>query len=435
MTQVVNVVGAGLAGSEAAYQLAQRGVKVNLIEMRPVKQTPAHHTDKFAELVCSNSLRGNALTNAVGVLKEEMRRLDSLIISAADKARVPAGGALAVDRHDFAGYVTETLKEHPNITVLNEEINSIPEGYTIIATGPLTTDKLANEIVEATGKDQLYFYDAAAPIVEKDSIDLEKAYLKSRYDKGEAAYLNCPMTEEEFNTFYDALMEAEVAPVNEFEKEKYFEGCMPFEVMAERGRKTLLFGPMKPVGLEDPKTGKRPYAVVQLRQDDAAGTLYNIVGFQTHLKWGAQKDVIRLIPGLENVEIVRYGVMHRNTFINSPDVLTETYELKGREELYFAGQMTGVEGYVESAASGLVAGINVAHKIQNKGEVVFPRETMIGSMAYYISHAKNEKNFQPMNANFGLLPTLENRIKDKKLRYETLANRALDYLDNYKKTL
>ncbi|MDW8799001.1 FADH(2)-oxidizing methylenetetrahydrofolate--tRNA-(uracil(54)-C(5))-methyltransferase TrmFO [Staphylococcus pseudoxylosus] len=435
MTQVVNVVGAGLAGSEAAYQLAQRGIKVNLIEMRPVKQTPAHHTDKFAELVCSNSLRGNALTNAVGVLKEEMRRLDSLIIRAADKARVPAGGALAVDRHDFAGYVTETLKEHPNITVLNEEINSIPEGYTIIATGPLTTDKLANEIVEATGKDQLYFYDAAAPIVEKDSIDLDKAYLKSRYDKGEAAYLNCPMTEEEFNTFYDALMEAEVAPVNEFEKEKYFEGCMPFEVMAERGRKTLLFGPMKPVGLEDPKTGKRPYAVVQLRQDDAAGTLYNIVGFQTHLKWGAQKDVIRLIPGLENVEIVRYGVMHRNTFINSPDVLTETYELKGREELYFAGQMTGVEGYVESAASGLVAGINLAHKIQNKGEVIFPRETMIGSMAYYISHAKNEKNFQPMNANFGLLPTLENRIKDKKLRYETLANRALDYLDNYKKTL
>jgi len=435
MTQVVNVVGAGLAGSEATYQLAQRGIKVNLIEMRPVKQTPAHHTDKFAELVCSNSLRGNALTNAVGVLKEEMRHLDSLIIRAADKARVPAGGALAVDRHDFAGYVTETLKEHPNITVLNEEINSIPEGYTIIATGPLTTDKLANEIVEATGKDQLYFYDAAAPIVEKDSIDLDKAYLKSRYDKGEAAYLNCPMTEEEFNTFYDALMEAEVAPVNEFEKEKYFEGCMPFEVMAERGRKTLLFGPMKPVGLEDPKTGKRPYAVVQLRQDDAAGTLYNIVGFQTHLKWGAQKEVIRLIPGLENVEIVRYGVMHRNTFINSPDVLTETYELKGREELYFAGQMTGVEGYVESAASGLVAGINVAHKIQNKGEVIFPRETMIGSMAYYISHAKNEKNFQPMNANFGLLPTLENRIKDKKLRYETLANRALDYLDNYKKTL
>ncbi|MDG0844175.1 FADH(2)-oxidizing methylenetetrahydrofolate--tRNA-(uracil(54)-C(5))-methyltransferase TrmFO [Staphylococcus equorum] len=435
MTQTVNVIGAGLAGSEAAYQLAQRGIKVNLIEMRPVKQTPAHHTDQFAELVCSNSLRGNALTNAVGVLKEEMRRLDSLIISAADKARVPAGGALAVDRHDFAGYVTETLKNHPNVTVLNEEINSIPEGYTIIATGPLTTEKLAAEIVEATGEDQLYFYDAAAPIIEKESIDMNKVYLKSRYDKGEAAYLNCPMTEEEFNAFYDAVIAAEVAPVNEFEKEKYFEGCMPFEVMAERGRKTLLFGPMKPVGLEDPKTGERPYAVVQLRQDDAAGTLYNLVGFQTHLKWGAQKDVIRLIPGLENVEIVRYGVMHRNTFINSPDVLTEKYELIGREEVHFAGQMTGVEGYVESAASGLVAGINVAHKIKGKGGVVFPRETMIGSMAYYISHAKNEKNFQPMNANFGLLPTLENRVKDKKLRYEKLADRALSYLDNYKQTL
>lgn len=435
MTQKVNVVGAGLAGSEAAYQLAQRGIKVNLIEMRPVKQTPAHHTDKFAELVCSNSLRGNALTNAVGVLKEEMRHLDSLIITSADKARVPAGGALAVDRHDFAGYITDTLRNHPNITVLNEEVNHIPEGYTIIATGPLTTEHLAQEIVDITGKDQLYFYDAAAPIIEKDSINMDKVYLKSRYDKGEAAYLNCPMTEEEFNRFYDAVLEAEVAPVNEFEKEKYFEGGMPFEVMAERGRKTLLFGPMKPVGLEDPKTGKRPYAVVQLRQDDAAGTLYNIVGFQTHLKWGAQKEVIRLIPGLENVDIVRYGVMHRNTFINSPDVLNEKYELKGHDNLYFAGQMTGVEGYVESAASGLVAGINLAHKILDKGEVIFPRETMIGSMAYYISHAKNEKNFQPMNANFGLLPSLEKRIKDKKERYETQAKRALEYLDNYKQTL
>ena len=435
MTQKVNVVGAGLAGSEAAYQLAQRGIKVNLIEMRPVKQTPAHHTDKFAELVCSNSLRGNALTNAVGVLKEEMRHLDSLIITSADKARVPAGGALAVDRHDFAGYITDTLRNHPNITVLNEEVNHIPEGYTIIATGPLTTEHLAQEIVDITGKDQLYFYDAAAPIIEKDSINMDKVYLKSRYDKGEAAYLNCPMTEEEFNRFYDAVLEAEVAPVNEFDKENYFVGCMPFEVMAERGRKTLLFGPMKPVGLEDPKTGKRPYAVVQLRQDDAAGTLYNIVGFQTHLKWGAQKEVIRLIPGLENVDIVRYGVMHRNTFINSPDVLNEKYELKGHDNLYFAGQMTGVEGYVESAASGLVAGINLAHKILDKGEVIFPRETMIGSMAYYISHAKNEKNFQPMNANFGLLPSLEKRIKDKKERYETQAKRALEYLDNYKQTL
>ncbi|HCZ8205270.1 TPA: methylenetetrahydrofolate--tRNA-(uracil(54)-C(5))-methyltransferase (FADH(2)-oxidizing) TrmFO [Staphylococcus aureus] len=435
MTQTVNVIGAGLAGSEAAYQLAERGIKVNLIEMRPVKQTPAHHTDKFAELVCSNSLRGNALTNGVGVLKEEMRRLNSIIIEAADKARVPAGGALAVDRHDFSGYITETLKNHENITVINEEINAIPDGYTIIATGPLTTETLAQEIVDITGKDQLYFYDAAAPIIEKESIDMDKVYLKSRYDKGEAAYLNCPMTEDEFNRFYDAVLEAEVAPVNSFEQEKYFEGCMPFEVMAERGRKTLLFGPMKPVGLEDPKTGKRPYAVVQLRQDDAAGTLYNIVGFQTHLKWGAQKEVIKLIPGLENVDIVRYGVMHRNTFINSPDVLNEKYELISQPNIQFAGQMTGVEGYVESAASGLVAGINLAHKILGKAEVVFPRETMIGSMAYYISHAKNNKNFQPMNANFGLLPSLETRIKDKKERYEAQANRALDYLENFKKTL
>ncbi|CAA3943581.1 tRNA:m(5)U-54 MTase gid [Staphylococcus aureus] len=433
MTQTVNVIGAGLAGSEAAYQLAERGIKVNLIEMRPVKQTPAHHTDKFAELVCSNSLRGNALTNGVGVLKEEMRRLNSIIIEAADKARVPAGGALAVDRHDFSGYITETLKNHENITVINEEINAIPDGYTIIATGPLTTETLAQEIVDITGKDQLYFYDAAAPIIEKESIDMDKVYLKSRYDKGEAAYLNCPMTEDEFNRFYDAVLEAEVAPVNSFEKEKYFEGCMPFEGRAERGRKTLLFGPMKPVGLEDPKTGKRPYAVVQLRQDDAAGTLYNIVGFQTHLKWGAQKEVIKLIPGLENVDIVRYGVMHRNTFINSPDVLNEKYELISQPNIQFAGQMTGVEGYVESAASGLVAGINLAHKILGKGEVVFPRETMIGSMAYYISHAKNNKNFQPMNANFGLLPSLETRIKDKKERYEAQANRALDYLENFKK--
>ncbi|MCU5746732.1 methylenetetrahydrofolate--tRNA-(uracil(54)-C(5))-methyltransferase (FADH(2)-oxidizing) TrmFO [Staphylococcus sp. SQ8-PEA] len=435
LMDTVNVVGAGLAGSEAAYQLAERGLKVNLFEMRPVKQTPAHHTDKFAELVCSNSLRGNALTNAVGVLKEEMRRLNSIIIQAADHARVPAGGALAVDRHDFSNYITDTLKHHPNVTVRNEEINSIPEGYTIIATGPLTTDYLAKEIVDITGHDQLYFYDAAAPIIEKDSIDMDKVYLKSRYDKGEAAYLNCPMSEEEFNRFYDALLEAEVAPVNEFEKEKYFEGCMPFEVMAGRGRKTLLFGPMKPVGLEDPKTGETPYAVVQLRQDDAAGTLYNIVGFQTHLKWGAQKEVVRLIPGLENADIVRYGVMHRNTFINSPDVLNQKYELITHPHIYFAGQMTGVEGYVESAASGLVAGINLAHKIKGKGEVVFPRETMIGSMAYYISHAKNNKNFQPMNANFGVLPPLDKKIKNKQERNTTYAERALDYLEKFKQTL
>lgn len=434
MTQV-NVVGAGLAGSEAAYQLAERGIKVNLYEMRPVKQTPAHHTDKFAELVCSNSLRGNSLTNAVGVLKEEMRRLNSVVIAAADKAKVPAGGALAVDRHDFSGYITDTLKNHPNITVLNEEITSIPEGPTIIATGPLTSESLTEEVVALTGENQLYFYDAAAPIIEKDSIDMDKVYLKSRYDKGEAAYLNCPMNKEEFERFYEAAISAEAAPMKDFEKEKYFEGCMPFEVMAKRGPKTLLFGPMKPVGLEDPKTDKRPYAVVQLRQDDAAGTLYNIVGFQTRLKWGDQKEVIRLIPGLENVEIVRYGVMHRNTFINSPDVLDETYAFKNRKDLYFAGQMTGVEGYVESAASGMVAGINLAHQMLDKADVIFPRETMIGSLAYYISHATNNKNFQPMNANFGLVPSLDKRIKDKKERYETLANRALDYLNHFKQSL
>ncbi|WP_279389532.1 FADH(2)-oxidizing methylenetetrahydrofolate--tRNA-(uracil(54)-C(5))-methyltransferase TrmFO [Mammaliicoccus sciuri] len=428
----INVIGAGLAGSEAAYQIAKRGFNVNLYEMRPVKQTPAHHTDKFAELVCSNSLRGNQLTNAVGVLKEEMRQLDSLIIKAADNARVPAGGALAVDRHDFAGYITDTLKNHPNITVKNEEITEIPDGPTIIATGPLTTESLTKQIMNITGEEQLYFYDAAAPIIEKESINMDKVYLKSRYDKGDAAYLNCPMTEEEFNTFYDALINAEVVPLKEFEKEIYFEGCMPFEVMAERGKKTLLFGPMKPVGLEDPKTGKRPYAVVQLRQDDAAGTLYNIVGFQTHLKWGAQKEVISLIPGLENVDIVRYGVMHRNTFINSPNALKETYQLKSREDLFFAGQMTGVEGYVESAASGLIAGINASKLVSGLDPIVFPRETVIGSMAYYITHANNNKNFQPMNANFGLLPPLEKRIKDKKERYETLANRALKHLDSFK---
>ncbi|ARQ06723.1 FADH(2)-oxidizing methylenetetrahydrofolate--tRNA-(uracil(54)-C(5))-methyltransferase TrmFO [Macrococcoides canis] len=430
----VNIIGAGLAGSEAAYQIAERGIKVKLYEMRPVKQTPAHHTDKFAELVCSNSLRGNALTNAVGVLKEEMRRLDSLIIKAADNASVPAGGALAVDRHEFSGYVTDTLKQHANIEVINEEITEIPDGPTIIATGPLTTESLSKQIQALTGQDHLYFYDAAAPIIEKDSIDMNKVYLKSRYDKGEAAYLNCPMTEEEFNRFYDALLEAEVVPLKEFEKEIYFEGCMPFEEMAKRGRKTLLFGPMKPVGLEDPKTGKRPYAVVQLRQDDAAGTLYNIVGFQTHLKWGAQKEILKLIPGLENVEVVRYGVMHRNTFINSPTNLQQTYQFKGNDSLFLAGQMTGVEGYVESAASGLVAGINMAKYVEGKPVITFPENTVIGSMAYYITHT-NSKNFQPMNANFGLLPSLDKRIKDKKERYEALAARALDSLEHFKVTL
>lgn len=434
MYMEVTVIGAGLAGSEAAWQLAKRGIRVKLYEMRPVKQTPAHHTDKFAELVCSNSLRANTLTNAVGVLKEEMRRLDSVIMKAADSCSVPAGGALAVDRHEFAAKVTEMVANHPNVTVVREEVTSIPTGPTIIATGPLTSQPLSEQLQALTGEAYLYFYDAAAPIVEKESIDMEKVYIKSRYDKGEAAYINCPMTEEQFERFYDALISAETVPLKEFEKEIYFEGCMPIEVMARRGKKTLLFGPMKPVGLEDPRTGKRPFAVVQLRQDDAAGTLYNIVGFQTHLKWGAQKEVIRLIPGLEQAEIVRYGVMHRNTFINSPKLLKPTYQYKEREDLFFAGQMTGVEGYVESAASGLVAGINAAHYVLGKELIVFPQETAIGSMAHYITSA-NPKHFQPMNANFGLFAPLDEPIKDKKKKNERYAERALETIQNFLKKL
>ncbi|MFP3749382.1 FADH(2)-oxidizing methylenetetrahydrofolate--tRNA-(uracil(54)-C(5))-methyltransferase TrmFO [Bacillus altitudinis] len=434
MSQFVNVIGAGLAGSEAAWQIAKRGIKVHLYEMRPVKQTPAHHTDKFAELVCSNSLRANALTNAVGVLKEEMRHLDSAIIAAADESSVPAGGALAVDRHEFAANVTDRVKNHSNVTVFQEEVQSIPEGPTIIATGPLTSEALSKELKSLTGEEYLYFYDAAAPILEKDSIDMDKVYLKSRYDKGEAAYLNCPMTEEEFDRFYEALISAETVPLKEFEKEIFFEGCMPIEVMAKRGKKTMLFGPMKPVGLEDPKTGKRPYAVVQLRQDDAAGTLYNIVGFQTHLKWGDQKEVFRLIPGLEEAEIVRYGVMHRNTFINSPSLLKPTYQFKNRDDLFFAGQMTGVEGYVESAASGLVAGINAARFVKGEELVTLPEETAIGSMAYYIT-STNKKSFQPMNANFGLLKDLGVRIKNKQERYAEYAKRAIETIQTISKSL
>ncbi|MBL1230729.1 FADH(2)-oxidizing methylenetetrahydrofolate--tRNA-(uracil(54)-C(5))-methyltransferase TrmFO [Enterococcus sp. BWB1-3] len=425
MTKTVTVIGAGLAGSEAAWQVAQAGVPVTLYEMRPVKKTPAHQTEEFAELVCSNSLRGNSLTNAVGVLKEEMRRMDSIIIGSADKTAVPAGGALAVDRDSFSQTVTERIKNHPLITVKNEEITEIPEGITIIATGPLTSEKLSEEVKAFNGSEGFYFYDAAAPIIDYATIDMDKVYLKSRYDKGEAAYLNCPMTEEEFNHFHAALVEAEVVPLKTFEKEKFFEGCMPIEVMAKRGIKTMLFGPMKPVGLEDPKTGKRPYAVIQLRQDNAAASLYNIVGFQTHLKWGEQKRVFQMIPGLENAEFVRYGVMHRNSFMNSPELLLPTYQSKQREDLFFAGQMTGVEGYVESAASGLLAGRNAARLAKGEEPVILPRETAMGSMAYYITHAEG-KHFQPMNANFGLFPELPARIRDKKERYEALANRALE---------
>ncbi|WP_152402224.1 FADH(2)-oxidizing methylenetetrahydrofolate--tRNA-(uracil(54)-C(5))-methyltransferase TrmFO [Paenibacillus cellulositrophicus] len=428
MTEVqqVTVIGAGLAGSEAAWQIASRGVPVKLYEMRPVVKTPAHHTDKFAELVCTNSLRANGLTNAVGVIKEEMRMLDSLILKSADKNAVPAGGALAVDRDGFSGDITSTLHNHPLIEVVNEEIQHIPEeGIVVIATGPLTSPALSAEIKALMGEEYFYFYDAAAPIVEKDSIDMSKVYLASRYDKGEAAYLNCPMTEEEFNAFYDALVNAEVAQLKEFEKEVYFEGCMPIEVMMKRGKQTALFGPMKPVGLVNPHTGELPYAVVQLRQDNAAGTLYNLVGFQTHLKWGEQKRVFSMIPGLENAEYVRYGVMHRNTFINSPKLLQPTYQLKTNENLFFAGQMTGVEGYVESAASGLIAGINAARKALGQDLVVFPDTSTLGSMAHYITTADSE-HFQPMNANFGLLPKLEKKIRNKKEKNEALADRALE---------
>jgi methylenetetrahydrofolate--tRNA-(uracil-5-)-methyltransferase len=432
--QRVTVIGAGLAGSEAAWQIAKQGVPVTLYEMRPVRKTPAHITDQFAELVCSNSLRANGLTNAVGVLKEEMRQMDSLIMSCADEHAVPAGGALAVDRDGFSGAVTSRLRNHPLIEVKNEEMQTLPEGITVIASGPLTSPDLSAVLQKLMGEEYLYFYDAAAPIVEKDSIDMSKVYLASRYDKGEAAYLNCPMTEEEFDIFHEALIAAEVAPIKEFEKEIYFEGCMPIEVMAGRGKQTALFGPMKPVGLINPHTGKLPYAVVQLRQDNAAGTLYNLVGFQTHLKWGEQKKVFGLIPGLENAEFVRYGVMHRNTFINSPRKLHPTYQFKGKEELFFAGQMTGVEGYVESAASGLIAGINAGRLAKGLECILFPAETALGGMANYITTADPE-HFQPMNANFGLFPPLTERIRSKKLKNEALAERAIQAIQNFANSL
>src|SRR5574344_1691383 len=378
----VIIVGAGLAGSEAAWQAARLGAQVTLYEMRPVKSTPAHKTAGFAELVCSNSLRGAGLENAVGVLKEEMRRLDSIIMEAADATKVPAGGALAVDRHGFSDYITKAVSEHPQITVIHEELESIPladDAITVIASGPLTAGKLAEDIAARTGNDSLYFYDAAAPIVSLESIDMSKAYRASRYGKGEAAYINCPMTQEEYEAFWTELVHAEKAPTKDFEKEKFFEGCMPVEVMASRGESTLLFGPLKPVGLEHPEAGIRPYAGGQLRQDNASATLYNIVGFQTHLKWPEQRRVFGMIPGLERAEFARYGVMHRNTFINSPLVMAPTMQLKAEPCLLFAGQMTGVEGYVESAGNGLVTGINAARLAAGEDPVVFPPETAHGA--------------------------------------------------------
>ncbi|WP_206830808.1 methylenetetrahydrofolate--tRNA-(uracil(54)-C(5))-methyltransferase (FADH(2)-oxidizing) TrmFO [Alicyclobacillus fructus] len=431
----VTVIGAGLAGSEAAWQAANRGAKVKLYEMRPIQMTPAHHTDRFAELVCTNSLRSNSITNAVGLLKEEMRRLNSVIMRAADAHAVPAGNALAVDRDGFSQRVTELVAGHPNITVVREEVSRIPEeGVVVIATGPLTSASLSEDIRRLVGHGDLYFYDAAAPIVTKESIDMSKVFFQSRYDQGDDAYLNCPMTEAEFEAFYDALIHAECAELKDFEEERYFEGCMPIEALAKRGKQTLLFGPMKPVGLRDPRTGKRPFAVVQLRQDNAAATLYNMVGFQTHLKWGEQKRVFRMIPGLEQAEFVRYGVMHRNTYINSPAALLPTYQAKVRPTLFFAGQMTGVEGYVESAASGLIAGINAARVAAGQDALVFPPTTSMGSLAHYITHA-SPNGFQPMNATFGIFPPLEPPVKDKKARYERYAARALEDLQMFMREL
>ena len=425
--QTVHVIGAGLAGVEAAYQVAKNGINVKLYEMRPVKMTPAHHTGNFAELVCSNSLRGDNFNNAVGVLKNEMEKLDSVIIKFARENSVPAGGALAVDREAFSKAVTDFISNQPLIEVIHEEVTTLPEGPTIIASGPLTSDALSNEIKDLLGEEYFYFFDAAAPIIEKDSVNFDIAYYKSRYDKGENEYINCPMTEDEFNLFYDELMKAEVVKPKDFE-EKFFEGCMPFEEMARRGKQTLLFGPMKPVGLSKPD-GTRPYAVVQLRQDNVQASLYNIVGFQTHLTWPEQKRIIHLIPGLENATFVRYGVMHRNSFICSPKYLNQDYSLKNHEGLYIAGQITGVEGYVESAQSGMIAGMNMVRHLNKQEPIIFPRETVMGALSYYITHCEAE-HFQPMKANFGILPDLETRVK-KKLRKEAYANRADEVMDEF----
>lgn len=426
----VIVIGAGLAGSEAVYQLAKRGYNVKLYEMRPKKMTSAHKTEGFAELICSNSLRAAGIENAVGLLKEEMRRLDSLIIKAADATRVEAGGALAVDRDAFSKYITDTIKNMKNVEIIYEEVTKIPDGPVIIASGPLTSDSLHVEIQNLLGENYMYFYDAIAPIVTYDSIDMNKVFLASRYNKGEAAYLNCPMNEEEFNKFYDFLIHADKVIPHDFEM-KVFEGCMPIEEMALRGRQTLLFGPMKPVGLDDPKTGRWPYAVVQLRQDNLAKSLYNLVGFQTHLKFGEQKKLLELIPGLEKANIVRYGVMHRNTYINSKKLLNKGYQLIKNPNIFFAGQMTGVEGYVESASSGLIAGINMARFLEGKDILDLDATTATGALANYISyHAEIEQpdTFEPMNVNFGIFNALEGKVykKERKMAY---AKRALENLN------
>ena len=446
MKNYINVIGGGLAGCEAAYQIAKRGIKVKLYEMKPIKYSPAHSNQDLAEVVCSNSFKSNLLTNACGLLKEELRYLDSLLIKCADETAVPAGQALAVDREKFSELVTKHIKENPNIEIINKEVENIEEDViTIIATGPLTSEDLSKKILELTGEDKLYFYDAAAPIISKESIDFNIAFYGDRYsqekkkdetiekwklrqEKETKDYINLPMNKDEYEKFVEELVNAEVVNLHEFEKKEIFEGCMPIEIMAKRGIDTLRFGPLKPVGFDDPRTIKRPYAVVQLRQDNKEGTIFNMVGFQTNLKFGEQKRVFSLIPGLQNAEFIKYGVMHRNTYINSSKLLDETYNLKSNPNIFFAGQISGVEGYVESIASGVVAGINAANKLKRLDTIAFSNETVIGALSKYIS--TENKNFQPMNANFGILPELEEKIKDKKLRYSKLAERSLRCIKN-----
>ncbi len=425
----VKVIGAGLAGAEAAWQLAQRGLQVELYEMKPEKKSPAHHTDTFAELVCSNSLRSDGLANAVGLLKEELRRMGSLILSCADETRVEAGGCLAVDREGFSELVTRRIREHPNITVISQEVTQVPDGPVIIATGPLTSDALSQAIGQYFGQDYLHFFDAAAPLVTAESVDMEKAWWQSRYDRGTADYVNCAMNKEEYEAFLDALINAQEAEVHGFEDKRVFEGCMPVEVMGRRGRDTLRFGPLKPVGLVDPSTGREPYAVVQLRQDNAAKSVFNLVGFQTHLKFPEQKRVFSMIPALRNAEFVRYGVMHRNTFLQSPKLLDRYYADRRNPLVAFAGQMTGVEGYVESAASGFLAAVAMAAKVQGKPLPEFPKETAIGALGLYISDESVE-NFQPMNINFSIIAPLEQRIRKKSEKNQAISQRSLEIIDS-----
>ena len=440
MQNTVYVYGAGLAGCEAAWQLAERGIKVRLFEMKPEKYTPAHHSPDFAELVCSNSLRSDSVTNAVGLLKEELTRLGSLIMEAAHATRVPAGSALAVDRTLFSRYITEKIRGHENIEVVPTEVTSVEEGrVTVIATGPLTSDTMADYIENQLGCGGLHFFDAAAPIVDFSSINMDVAFFASRYDKGDADYINCPMNREQYDAFYQALISAEEAELKDFDREsqklKVFEGCMPVEVMAKRGYDTLRYGPLKPVGLVDKRTGEESYAVVQLRKENREGTMYNLVGFQTHLTFPEQRRVFRLIPGLENAEFLRYGIMHRNTYLNSPGLLGADYAMLKRPEIFFAGQMTGVEGYVESAGSGFVAGVNAAHRVLGEAPVLFPRTTMLGAMAHYVRDG-GVGSFVPMNANFGIVEPLPTRVKGgKPVKYQILSDRSLDALEPYREAL